>query len=77
MKATTTHKDATDRADHKQSSKDRAQAASEGAIHGTSSRKESDDALGCVVIERATNGNDREECSQMLCLRLGESMQAY
>jgi hypothetical protein len=56
---------------------DRAQAASEGAIHGTSSRKESDDALGCVVVQRATNGNDREECSQMLCLRLGESMQAY
>jgi hypothetical protein len=47
----------------KQSSKDRLQAASEGAIHGTSSRKESDDALGHVVVQRAANGNDREECS--------------
>jgi hypothetical protein len=44
------HKVATNRADHKQSSKDRVQAASEGAIHGTSNRKESDDALGRVVV---------------------------
>jgi hypothetical protein len=50
------------------------QVASEGVIHGTSSRKESDDALGCIVIQRAANGNDREECSQLLCLRLGESI---
>jgi hypothetical protein len=41
---------------------DKAQAASEGAIHGTGSRKESDDALGCVIVQRAINGNDREEC---------------
>jgi hypothetical protein len=39
--------------------------------------KESDDALGRVVVQRATNSNDREECSQLLCLRLGESMHAY
>jgi hypothetical protein len=71
------YKAATNRADHKQSRKDRVQAASEGAIHGTSSRKESDDALGRVVVQRAANGNDREECSQLLCLRLGESMHAY
>jgi hypothetical protein len=71
------HKTTTNRADHKQSSKDIVQAASKGAIHGTSSRKESDDALGCVVVQRAANGNDREECSKQLCLRLGESMHAY
>jgi hypothetical protein len=53
------------------------QATSEGAIHGTSSKKESDDALGHVVIQRAANDNDREECSQLLCLRLGETMHAY
>jgi hypothetical protein len=35
------------------------QAASEGAIHGKSNRKESDDALGRVVVQRATNGKDR------------------
>jgi hypothetical protein len=39
------------------------QAASEGAIHDTSNRKESDYALGCVVVQRAATGNDREECS--------------
>jgi hypothetical protein len=71
------YKAATNRADHKQSSKERVQAASEGAILGISSRKESDDALGRVVIQRAANGNDREECNQPLCLRLGESMHAY
>jgi hypothetical protein len=71
------HKAATDRANHKQSSKDRAQAASEGAIHGTSNRTESYDALGRVVAQRATNSNDREECSKLLCLRLGETMHAY
>jgi hypothetical protein len=52
------------------------QAASEGAIHGTSSRKELYDALGSVFVQCAVNGNDREECSQLLCLRLGESMHA-
>jgi hypothetical protein len=30
--------------------KDIVQAASQGAIHGTSSRKESDNALGRVVV---------------------------
>jgi hypothetical protein len=40
------HKVATNQAYHKQSSKNRVQAASEGAIHDTSSRKESDYALG-------------------------------
>jgi hypothetical protein len=71
------HKATTNRAEHKQSSKDRMQAASEGAIHGTSNRKESDDALGRVVVQRVANDNDREECNQQLCLRLGESMHAY
>jgi hypothetical protein len=51
--------------------------ASESAIRGTSSTKESDDALGRVVVQRATNDNDREECSQLLCLRLGKSMHSY
>jgi hypothetical protein len=40
-------------------------------------RKESDEALGRVVIQRAANSNDQEECSQLLCLRLGENMHAY
>jgi hypothetical protein len=53
------------------------QAASEGAIHGTRSRKESDYALGHVVVQRAANGNDREKCSQLLCLGVGESIHAY
>jgi hypothetical protein len=34
------------------------QAASEGAIHGTISRKASDDALGCVIVQCAANDND-------------------
>jgi hypothetical protein len=59
-------KAATNRADHKQSSKDRVQAASEGAIHGTSIRKGSDDAIGRVVVQRPTNGNDREESMAMI-----------
>jgi hypothetical protein len=35
------------------------------------------DALGRPAVQRAANGNDREECSHLLCLRLGESMHSY